>query len=98
MHLAKQACNDSWRVFYTHDALVLHYHHETWRQIKRRFQREAIALRQIMPELHVSFMDAVRYWMAGVLSDFGSAISEKKFLRNLVSIPKYRFCQYYGAW
>ncbi len=98
MHLAKRACQDGYIVQYARDATVFHYHHESWRQFKRRFEREAIALREIMPELHVSFFDAMRYWMAGILGDYGASLAEKKMTRNLFSIPKYRFCQYYGVW
>lgn len=98
MHLAKRACADSLTVHYAHDAPVFHYHHETWTQVRRRFQREAIALRQIMPELHVTSLDAMRYWTAGVLSDYGTALSEKCFLSHLFSVPWYRLAQYLGSW
>ena len=98
MHLGKKVCNQGLKVHYAHDAPVFHYHHETWTQVRRRFQREAIALRQIMPELHVNAFDAMRYWTAGVLSDYGSALTEKCFLRNLFSIPSYRLAQYLGSY
>lgn len=98
MHLAKKATSDGFKVRYTPNAPVFHYHHESWRQIKRRFEREAIALKEIMPELHVTFIDAIRYWFAGVLGDYSIALNERKLLPNLLSIPKYRLCQYYGSW
>lgn len=98
MHLAKKATTDGLTVQYAPRAPVFHYHHESWRQIKRRFEREAIALKAIMPELHVTFLDAIRYWFAGVLGDYSAALSERKLCQNLLSVPKYRLCQYYGSW
>ena len=98
MLLGKEVVKDGHRVQYCHRAGVYHYHHEAWSQIKRRFEREAIALQQIMPEVHVSMLDGVRYWFAGVLGDWSVAISEKQFLKQALSIATYRACQYYGAW
>ena len=98
MLLGKQVVKDGWRVKYCPQAAAYHYHHESWSQIQRRFEREAIALQQIMPEVHVTIWDAVRYWLAGVLGDWSVAVSEKQFLKHALPIAIYRSCQYYGAW
>ena len=69
-------------------AAVLHYHHESWSQIRRRYAREAIALQKIMPEVHVYWHDALRYFLAGVMGDAASAIAKKQFLRQWAGYPR----------
>ncbi len=98
MHLAKQIVEKGGKVRYVHDSSVYHYHHESWRKVKRRYEREAIALQKIMPEVHVHTSDAVRYFISGVLGDWSKAISQNCFLKCAWEIFAFRFCQYYGAW
>ena len=97
MMIGKQVVADGHRVEYCCDAAVYHYHHETWSQVRRRFEREAIALRQIMPEIQVAFLDALRYWTAGVFGDWSRAITEKSFVSNFIPILVYRANQYLGV-
>lgn len=52
MELAKRLVAQGMRVGYVADAVVFHHHNESWPQIRRRFEREALALRSIMPEVH----------------------------------------------
>jgi glycosyltransferase involved in cell wall biosynthesis len=98
MHLAKRCVDRGGAVAYAPAACVYHYHHERWRQVKRRYEREAIALQAIMPEVHVRIRDVVRYFCAGVLGDWRRAIKEKVLLRHGWEIVAFRFCQFYGAW
>lgn len=98
MHLAKQCVEAGFRVAYVPGAAVYHFHHEQWRQVKRRYEREAIALQAIMPEVHVRGGDAVRYFFAGLLGDAARAVREKVLFRHIASIVAFRFCQYYGVW
>ena len=37
------------RIGYVADSSVFHIHEETWSRVKTRYEREAIALRSIMP-------------------------------------------------
>ncbi len=98
MHFARQVVATGGRVRYVPTASVFHYHHETWRRVKRRYEREAIALQKIMPEVHVHTGDALRYFVAGVFGDWAKALAQKKFLRHAWEIGCFRFCQYYGTW
>lgn len=98
MHLSKQAVSSGFSVRYVPEAGVYHYHHESWKQVRRRYEREAIALQQIMPEVHVTLFDAVRYFVAGCFGDWARAIAQKRFLRFFWEIVLFRFCQYSGAW
>lgn len=98
MHLSRALWEAGARVIYVPRASVYHYHHEKWRQVMRRYEREAIALQKIMPEIHVHWHDALRYFWAGVFGDSARALTQKCFWRRLGEIVAFRFCQYAGAW
>lgn len=98
MHLAQRCVAQGGLVVYAPGAAVFHYHHEKWPQVKRRYEREAVALQTIMPEVQVHAIDAMRYFLAGVWGDWRRAAAQACLLRNFVPIVAFRFCQYYGAW
>jgi len=98
MHLAKRIIGEGLCVGYVAEALVHHLHDETWGRIKSRFEREAIAMRHIMPEVHLSFADFMRYASSSILLDFGAAIQTKQFLRYAPEIIMYRLSQYWGSY
>lgn len=97
MELAKRLCAAGGNVCYVPAARVYHIHNESWAQTKRRYEREAIALHAIMPDVQISFGDFLRYFVASVTMDIASALGEKRLMRELVGIPKFRFAQYYGS-
>lgn len=98
MHLAKQLVNQGHQLAYVADAQVYHLHDETWRQVKRRFEREAIALQRIMPEVHVGALDVARYAASAILLDFGLALQERNLGKTVAGIVAYRVCQFWGAY
>jgi glycosyltransferase involved in cell wall biosynthesis len=98
MRLARQLWEKQWKIQYVPAAAVYHYHHESWAQVRRRYEREAIALQAIMPEVHVHWHDALRYFVAGVMGDWAAAIRQKGWLHHAPEIVCFRFCQFYGAW
>lgn len=98
MFLGRQLVEAGHRVRYVHNASVYHLHHETWTKVKRRYEREAIALQRIMPEVHVHVSDALRYFTAGVVGDWAEALNQRKFFRYAAEVVAFRFCQYYGTW
>ena len=98
MHMARALVHRGLRVVYVPAAAVYHYHHEKWRQVKRRYEREAIALREIMPEVHVEWHDALRYFLAGVLGDCARAINRRCLLSVFGQVVAFRGCQYLGSW
>ena len=59
MELAKRFCDKGGKVAYVAEACVYHIHDESWGQTRLRYEREAIALQQIMPEIHVNFLDLI---------------------------------------
>jgi len=98
MDLAKRLVGQGSKIGYVGDAPVFHIHTETWMKVKNRFEREAIALQRIMPEVHLTFTDFLRYVVSSVLLDFGAAIQQRAFLRNAWSILMYRRAQYWGSY
>lgn len=98
MHLARQLIQLGYRCAYVAEAPVYHLHNESWRQVRRRFEREAIALQHIMPEVHVTFADFVRYVTSAILFDFGAALQQKRLLRSAGEIILYRLMQFWGSY
>lgn len=98
MELAKRLLAAGHRTGYVADAPVHHYHHETWRKVLWRYEREALALRRIMPEVQVTGLDAARYFASGVFLDVGTAVQDGRFLKEAGDIVRFRAMQYLGAY
>lgn len=98
MELAQRLVGEGGRVVYVPEAAVYHYHEETWPQIQRRFEREAIALQRIMPHVHVSPFDVIRYIGSSVVKDWRSAQREDVLARQALDIARYRWHQYLGVY
>lgn len=98
MELAKRYCHLGGQVAYVSEAAIYHIHDEKWTQTRRRYEREAIALQQIMPEVHVGLVDTLRYLIASIFGDFSSAIKGRCFLVEFLGIIKFRLAQYMGTY
>jgi len=98
MHLSKQLVQKGMMVGYVADAAVFHLHEESWSQIRRRFEREALALQHIMPEIQLSRTDFLRYFGSAVLLDLGAALQKKSLRRSAGEIFLYRLMQFSGAY
>ncbi len=98
MALAKRLVEDGARLGYVADAAVYHYHDEGWKQIRSRYEREAIALQGIMPEVHVTLLDFCRYLVSAVLLDSWAALQERKFWKRFPEIVMFRLMQFWGSY
>jgi glycosyltransferase involved in cell wall biosynthesis len=98
MVLAKALVEDGGRVGYVAEARITHIHFESWKQVKTRYEREAIALQYIMPEVHIGFGDFLRYFCSGVFLDWGQALGDRAFASNFASIFMFRLMQFWGAY
>jgi glycosyltransferase involved in cell wall biosynthesis len=98
MHLAKKLVGLGHKIGYVAEAAVYHLHEESWAQVKRRFEREAIALQEIMPEVHLSFLNFAVYWISAVLLDLRAATRHRALLASVGEIVLYRLMQYWGAY
>jgi glycosyltransferase involved in cell wall biosynthesis len=86
------------KIAYIAEAAVYHIHEETWSQVKRRYEREAFALKDIMPEVHVSFFDMLRYITVAIFLDAKQALNQSVFFKTWVEICFFRFYQYLGTY
>jgi rhamnosyltransferase len=98
MELAKRMVSAGHKVGYVADAAVFHHHKESWRQVRRRFEREALALRQIMPEVQLSWLDVVRFMVASTWGDWRSARRNGITSTSLPDMIRYRWNQFSGSY
>jgi rhamnosyltransferase len=98
MDLAQRLTAAGGRVAYVAGACVYHHHAETWAQVGRRFEREALALRRILPDVTLSRLDVARYVISSVWRDWQSAARLGQLARNMGPILRYRVAQYAGSW
>ncbi len=98
MDLAKKIVASGDGIGYIAEAPVFHVHNETWQQVKHRYEREAYALKIIMPEIHFNLVDFFRYFMAGVFEDCKIVVREKRLLSEFKDIFLFRFMYYYGTY
>lgn len=98
MYLAKQILASGGHLAYVSEAPVYHIHDETWAQVLTRYEREALALRKILPELHFSLFDFVRCYLSGVATDLVAARREGVLYGNIGEILRFRLMQYWGTY
>lgn len=98
MALAQQLVRHGGKVGYVAEAGVYHHHEESWPQVRRRFEREAIALQQIMPQVHVGVFDTLRYIVSSVWKDWAAAAQQGVFRKRAIEILLFRFYQYTGSY
>lgn len=98
MVLGKAIVKDGGKVGYVAAATVTHIHEESFRQTRRRYYREALTLREIMPQVHFRFGDFLRYFFAGAFHDFSVALGEKRFWSTAPEIVAFRLMQFWGAY
>tara|TARA_B100001057_G_C22861315_1_gene954599 strand:+ start:2878 stop:3861 length:984 start_codon:yes stop_codon:yes gene_type:complete len=98
MELAKRICKGGGKIGYVSEASVFHIHDENWSQIRTRYEREALALQKIIPEVNITKYDVLKFVISGILKDFHAALSERSFVQNIKSIILFRWSQYLGAY
>lgn len=98
LQMAKALYSRGRRIGYCADSAVYHIHDESWPQVRRRYEREALALQQIMPEVHVSLIDFFRYFLNGVWNDWKVAAARGCLSRNLASVVLFRLMQFWGTY
>ncbi|KGJ19404.1 glycosyltransferase [Paracoccus sanguinis] len=98
MELAKRLVRAGHRIAYVAEAPVFHHHQESWSQVRRRFEREAIALRSILPEVHLSRLDMLRCVLDSTLGDWRSARRNGITSTSRLDMLRYRWNQYVGSY
>src|SRR3546814_6424285 len=87
MELAQRLYRDRGRIGYVAEACVYHHHAESWPQVQRRFESEALALQRIMPQINARHRDAIRYIVSRIWHDWRCAQIGRASCRE-------RVCQY----
>ena len=98
MYLARSIVEQGGSIGYCADAAVFHIHDETWRSLFVRYEREAVALRKILPEVQINLLDLVHFVSVGIVKDIRSAFRKGVLWREAVSICLFRTMQYCGAY
>jgi rhamnosyltransferase len=98
MELAKRLVAAGGKVAYVAESCVYHHHLESWPQVKRRFEREAIALQKILPHIHVGRLDTLRYIFSSIRHDLRHARGNGGLRGRLGEIVRYRYAQYMGSY
>ena len=98
LKLAKTIVEKGNPIAYVAEAPVFHIHDESWHQVRVRYEREAVALREIMPEVHVGFADFLRYFFSGVFHDIGIALEQRVLLERAGEIIAFRWMQFWGTY
>ncbi|RLE00937.1 MAG: glycosyltransferase family 2 protein, partial [Bacteroidetes bacterium] len=80
------------------EAESVHIHEETIKQVHNRYRREAIAMKQILPESHFSIRNMIGMFIQKSISDLIQAQREKIFWKEFIGILRFRLVQYLGTW
>ncbi|MBW4549828.1 MAG: glycosyltransferase family 2 protein [Aphanocapsa sp. GSE-SYN-MK-11-07L] len=98
MYLGKQLISAGMPIAYIAEAAVYHHHDESWQTIRRRYEREAIALQEIMPEVQINIIDFTRYLLTAIYFDSLNAMREKIFFHKFTEIFMFRLMQFWGSY
>jgi rhamnosyltransferase len=85
-------------IAYSAEAEVIHVHKEKPVQVYNRHKREAIAMKQILPNSRFNLWHFLRLWSGSTLGDMLSANREGTLGTHLGSILWFRFMQYWGTY
>jgi hypothetical protein len=94
---AKRALDTGHAISYVAEAPVVHVHDEGFAAVVNRYQREAIAHRQIYGQQAMRLRQAVRLGVLSVARDYAAARREGELSGNVVDIPRFRAAQYLGT-
>jgi rhamnosyltransferase len=98
MALGKALLQQGFALGYVAEAPVFHHHEESWAQVRRRFEREAIALREIMPEIRLSWWDIARFVAVSTFGDWRAAWQHGATSTNYRDMLRYRWNQFVGSY
>lgn len=85
-------------IAYVAEAEIVHLHAEKPAQVYNRYRREAIAMKQILPESKFAFRNFLGLWLGSTFSDLLQARRDKSLRSHWMSILWFRFLQYWGTY
>jgi len=98
MVLGKKVIESGHQIAYVANAPVTHIHEENFKQVRHRYYREALTLREVMPEIHMGFIDFLRFTYAGIRNDISAARQQKVLGENFSEIIAFRVMQFWGSY
>jgi glycosyltransferase involved in cell wall biosynthesis len=91
------ALSQGLRIAYVAEAAVVHIHEESWARVMRRYEREAIALKRIVPDSHMYVVEFIRYLSRQILGDLRALVRERRSIALVPEILMFRTMQYWGT-
>jgi len=96
---AKRVMKKGYNIAYCAEAEIVHIHEETYKQTRRRYEREAMALKTIMPNMgKFTLRSFFSLFFRNIWSDCKAAWKQKCLFKNFVGIIRFRFNQFYGTY
>ncbi|MCD6576502.1 MAG: glycosyltransferase family 2 protein [Anaerolineaceae bacterium] len=95
---AKWAQENNYQIAYIAQAETKHVHEESWWGIRKRYLREGMAFKSIYPHAHFTLFDFIHLFIKNSINDAFQAKREHVFLREIVSILRFRWQQFYGTY
>lgn len=92
------AREQGYRIAYVAEAEIIHIHDETIQQVHNRYRREAIALKQILPNSRFTLRDLMGMFFHKTAADIRQACQDNVLGKELWNILRFRFVQYLGTW
>lgn len=91
------AFEQGYAIAYVAEAEAIHLHDETPAQVHNRYQREAIAMQQILPQSRFTLWNFLRLWLSSTFSDLIQAHRDDRLNQHWWSILWFRWMQYWGT-
>jgi rhamnosyltransferase len=91
------AMESGYEIAYVAEAEVIHEHNETMKQVYKRYMRESIALKSILPNSKFSFFHFLRQWLVSTLSDLIHARRDQELGKYAGQVILFRLMQYWGT-
>ncbi len=85
-------------ISYVAEAEVIHLHDEQPATVYNRYRREAIAMKQILPQSQFALWNFVRLWLGSIFSDMLQARREGVLDQQWWGILWFRLYQYWGTY
>jgi rhamnosyltransferase len=92
------AKTQGYTIAYMSEAEIVHIHKETYKQVHNRYRREAIAMKQLLPESSFSIRNMIGMFLQKTISDLSQARKEGTFWKEFIGILRFRLVQYLGTW
>lgn len=89
---------EGYAIAYVADAEVIHLHDETPAQVYNRYRREAIALKQILPDSRFNLWNFLRLWLGTTFSDLLQARRDGILADEWRGVLWFRLMQYWGTY